>query len=92
MSMEPTLFEILPNLSIGVVSIGALVYVTIQFIQKLDERATAHETAMDKREDALRQVEKEIRVELIQHLKDSSVVIANNAKVMERVINHLDHH
>lgn len=90
--MEPTLVEILPNLSIGVVSIAALVYVTIQFIQKLDERARAHESAMDKREDALRQVEKEIRVELIQHLKDSSVVIANNAKVMERVISHLDKH
>lgn len=86
------IISILPNLSIGVISIGALVYVTVQFIQKLDERARAHEEAMDKREAALREVEKEIRLELVQHLKESSVVIANNAAVMERVINHLDKH
>lgn len=86
------IISILPNLSIGVISIGALVYVTVQFINKLDERAQAHEEAMDKRETALREVEKEIRLELVQHLKESSVVIANNAAVMERVINHLDKH
>jgi hypothetical protein len=90
--MEETFLGILPNLSIGVVSIGALVFITLRFLDKLDERARAHEDAMDKRETALRDVEKSIRTELIDHLKESSVVIANNAKVMERVINHLDQH
>jgi 16S rRNA C1402 (ribose-2'-O) methylase RsmI len=90
--MEPTLLEILPNLSIGVVSIGALVYVTVQFINKLDERAKAHEEAMDKREDALRQVEKEIRGEFVLLVKNSTEVIASNAKIMERVMVHLDKH
>lgn len=90
--MEAGFIEILPNLSIGVVSIAALVYITVTFINKLDERSTAHEAAMDKHEEALRQVEKEVRDDIIGYLRESSQVIASNAKIMERVISHLDKH
>lgn len=88
--MSGEFLTILPNLSIGVVCIAALVYITVQFLTKLDERAEAHEKAMDKREEALRQVEKEVRTELVGHLKESSSTIAQNIKIMERVVTHLD--
>ena len=86
------LLSILPNLSIGVVSIGALVYITLAFIKVLEVRAEKHEKAMQAREDALRQVEKDIRTELIGVLGRSNDTIAQNTKVMERVMNHLDKH
>jgi hypothetical protein len=82
--------SVLPNLSIGVVSVGALVYVCVQFLDRLDSRAIAHEQAMKEREDALRQVEREVRNEISTHLSASTVAITEASRVMERVINRLD--
>ena len=93
--------SILPNLSIGVVAIVGLVYVTIKhsesskhqradFLKALDNRTDRHEKAMSERENALREVEKEVRNEISAHLTVSTSVIQEASKVMERVINHLD--
>jgi hypothetical protein len=83
---------VLPNLSIGVVSVLALGYITLQFLVTLDKRAKAHEEAMTERETALRAVEKEIRTELVGALKESNLVIAENSKVMQRLVHHMDQH
>lgn len=88
--MNAELLQVLPNLSIGVVSIGALVYITVRFLQQLEQRSTAHESAMQEREIALRNVEKEIRVELSTALSNSTQAVVENGRVMERVIRVLD--
>jgi len=84
------LLSVLPNLSVGVVSIGALVYIVIEFLKRMDERTTKHETAMKEREEALRTVEREIRAQLATQLSLSTAALTENAKVMERAIKQLD--
>lgn len=84
------LFEILPNLSIGVISIGALVYVTNQFLVHLDERATQHEHSMTEREMALRAVEKEVRTNVLNQLSANTMAMNDTTKSLERVVNYLD--
>lgn len=104
------LLNILPNLSIGVVSVISLAYLSLRhgdtqaksqeaFIKTLDARAEKHELAMKEREVALRQVEKEVRTEVsvqlsasTASLKDTAKIMAENSRIMERVINHLDKH
>lgn len=81
---------IIPNLSIGVIAVGALVFVSVKFIETLDKRAEAHELAMKEREDTLRAVEKEVRTEISQHLTASTLAITDATRVMERVIHNLD--
>lgn len=88
--MSADLLSVLPNLSIGVIAVGALVYTTIVFQKSMDQRAQSHERSMKEREDALRLVEKEIRTELVSALQKSTSAITENAKVMERVVRHLD--
>ncbi len=84
------LLNVLPNLSIGVVSIGALVYITIRFIHTLDQRSDKHEHAMQEREGAMRSLETSVRSTLTEHLTQASVALAENTKALARVIRHLD--
>lgn len=91
------LLSVLPNLSIGVISVGATVYITVTFLKVLEERARAHEISMQEREEALRKVEREIRGELMgilarsnDAIAASNNAIAQNTKVMERVVNYID--
>lgn len=82
--------SILPNLSIGVVSIGGLVYTTMQFLKALDARSDKHEQAMNERENALREVESSVRVTLTEHIAQANVALHENTKTLERVVRHLD--
>lgn len=84
------LLTILPNLSIGVVAIGALYFVTVKFLEKLDARAIAHELAMREREEALREVERDVRKQLTTIVSQTNTVISENTRVLGRVIRHLD--
>lgn len=84
--------SILPNLSVGVVSVLTLAYLSKQFLGQLEKRSESHEKAMLERENALRGVEREIRGEISKHLSASSKVIQEATQVMHRVINHLDKH
>lgn len=88
--MESSLLTILPNLSIGVVSVLSLVYVTLNFLKHLDLRSTKHEEAMKEREDHLRIVEKEVRTNILDQLSQNSILMAETAKTLERVHNHLN--
>lgn len=81
--MEPNLLSILPNLGIGVVAVVSLVYVTREFIFHLREERTAHGIELKEREQAMRQVEKEVRTNIMEQL-------GRNTHVMERAINVLD--
>lgn len=88
--MEPTLLSILPNLSIGAISILGLIYVVVKFLEALDTRADRHEAAMQEREEALRSVEKDVRSNLYAHITQSTKALEENTKVLARVVNHLD--
>lgn len=88
--METSLLAILPNLSIGVISILGLIYVVLKFLDALDKRAEQHSIAMQEREQALRGVEKDVRESLYRHISESTFALQENTKVLARVINHLD--
>lgn len=82
--------SILPNLSIGVVAIGALVFVNTRFLEQLEKRAKAHEEAMKEREKALRDVEADVRRNLTDQLAQNTIALTDSARIMERAIRMLD--
>ena len=88
--MEQSLLTILPNLSIGVISVLSLVYVTLKFLAHLDERTVRHEAAMSERENHLRTVEREVRTNILGQLAQNNQLMAETAKTLERVSLHLD--
>lgn len=90
METAPAWISILPNLSIGVVAVLALVYVVAQFLKALDSRAQHHEKAMAEREKALRDVEAHVRTTLAAALTQSTMALEQNSKVLTRVVRHLD--
>jgi len=88
--MEASLLTILPNLSIGVISVFSLVYVVQKFLVHLDERTIRHETAMLEREVQIRKVEEDVRTTVLTQLSLNTASMNDTAKVMERVMNQLD--
>lgn len=90
--MEASLLTVLPNLSIGVISVFSLVYVVRQFLIHLDERTTRHEKAMLERETQIRKVEEDVRTKVLTQLSLNTASMNDTAKVMERVMNLLDKH
>ncbi len=89
---DPTILSVLPNLSIGVISVVALVYTVMKFLEALDRRTVQHAEAMKERELALRAVEKDVRESLYKHLSESTAALQENTRVLSRVINHMDTH
>lgn len=85
------LLSVLPNLSIGVVSVLALVYVTLRFIQHLNTIHTEHMTELKEREHALRAVEVEVRQSITSQLVENTKVMTESNKVLERALHKLDH-
>jgi hypothetical protein len=81
--MDTTLWSILPNLGVGVASIGGLVYVIMLFLRELKEMRDEHRKSMDERESAFRDLEREVRTEILSQL-------SKNTAAMERVISHID--
>lgn len=99
--MESSFLTILPNLSIGVIAIGALVYVSTKFLQHLaetrvshleamKEASVAHASSMKEREDRIREVEQEVRTKVLDQLQQNSVVMSDTVKSHERLITKLD--
>jgi len=86
----PEILSILPNLSIGVVSILGLVYVVLKFLKALDDRADKHEKAMLTREQSLRDVETDVRKFLTEQLSQNTMALQENTKLMARVMRRLD--
>ena len=85
-----TLVSVLPNLSIGVVAIGALVLCIKWFVEYLKESRVSHEKSMLEREKALRDVEADVRRNLTEVLTKATMAIEQNSRVMGRVVRILD--
>jgi hypothetical protein len=81
---------ILPNLSIGVISVLSLVYITLNFLKHLDERTVRHEHSMKEREDALRHVESEVRNNILAQLSKNTEILNDTSKTLSRVMQFLD--
>ena len=84
--MEQSILTVLPNLSIGVISVLALVYVTVKFTDTLDKRSAAHEEAMQEREQSLRDVEREVRTNILSQLTANTQAMNESTKALERFL------
>lgn len=88
--MESSLLTILPNLSIGVIAVGALVYICIQFLKHLDTRDVRHAAERAENQKTLRELEREARTSLSNTLSQSNFALSENTKMMNRVVDVLD--
>ena len=79
------ILTILPNLSIGVISILALVWVTRQFLVHLKEERMLERQERRENEISFRSLEKEIRGNIMGQLNE-------NTKMFERVLRHINKH
>lgn len=84
--MEAGLLTELSNLSIGAFSVASLVYVTMRFTDTMDKRSERHEQAMQEREEALREVEREVRTNILDKLSQNTIAFQENTKFLERVM------
>lgn len=73
------LLTVLPNLSIGVVCVLGMLYITLKFLQEL-RRSRDSQSA----------VEKEMRGVLTDIVSKSTAALDNNSRVLGRVITMLD--
>lgn len=99
-----TLLQVLPNLSIGVVSIltlGVALYFFVKYLEKRDAREDElhkqHSRELEKREQALRAIETEFRNTVVSQLAknteamgQSSATILSATKMMDRLVGHLE--
>ena len=79
------ILNILPNLSIGVISILALVWVTRQFLAHLKDEKNAERVERKENESAFRALEKEIRDSIMGQLNE-------NTRMFEKVLTHIKLH
>lgn len=77
--MDTSLISVLPNLGVGVASVIAIVIITKEFLK-----------ALEKSQQALRNLEFSVRQTMTDQLTKNSVVMSESIKVLERVVRHLD--
>ena len=82
METSPSVLSLLPQLSIGVVAIMALGYITLIFIKYIEKRDDVHASQLKEREDTLRALETEVRTSIVGQLQE-------NSRVMDRVLDRL---
>lgn len=80
--MDVTTF--LQEASISIVSVAALVYVVYIFISFIKDQSIDHRLAMKEREDAFRDVEREMRGTLTEHIVQSNIALTENSRALER--------
>lgn len=83
--MTPDILTILPNLSIGVVSILALVWVTRSFLMHLKEERELERKERKEDQSALRNLEKEVREKIMKQLGE-------NTRAFDKVFTHIKIH
>lgn len=83
--MNPEILSTLPNLSIGVVSILALVWVTRAFLIHLKEERIEERKERKEEQLAMRALEKEVRDEIMP-------VLSENTRAFQEMAQHLRTH
>lgn len=74
----------LQEASISIVSVAGLVYVVYIFINFIKDQSVEHRQAMKEREDAFRDVEREMRGTLTEHIVQSNIALTENSRALER--------
>lgn len=91
----------LPNLSIGVIAVLSLAYLSFRhsttqkemnsaYIKALDGHAEKHMKMLDERETAMRSLEASVRSSLTDQLTRNTIALTDVTKVLGRVVRHLD--
>lgn len=75
---------ILPNLSTAVVAILALVYLSKKFLDRLEAKDEQLIAEMSERESAFRELEKEVRTNIMDQL-------SKNTQAFKKVIEHIEY-
>jgi len=83
--METELVKLLPNLSIGVISILALLYVTVSFLKHLKIMTEQDREERQKNQTAFRELEAEVRNKIMTQLNE-------NTRTFEKVLIHFNTH
>jgi len=83
--MESELIKLLPNLSIGVISILALLYVTVSFLRHLKIMTEQDREERQKNQIAFRELEAEVRNKIMTQLNE-------NTRTFEKVLIHFNTH
>ena len=83
--METTLFNVLPNLGVGVAAVGAMYGMYRLTLVRLKEKDEEFLTEIKEREEAFREYSKDVQQKTMQQLGE-------NTRALERVIKHLDSH
>lgn len=83
--MDLTAF--IKDTSISVFTVAALVYVVIIFTKFIKDQSSEHRLAMKEREDAFREIEKEMRGTLTEHIVQSNIALTENSRALERNAN-----
>jgi len=79
---------LLKDLSLGVVSVLALAYITLKHNNANKELIDLFVSKLDEREKAMRQVETEVRGSIAKQLAHSSQQLARSAQIIDRAVRH----
>jgi hypothetical protein len=79
----------LPNLSIGVVAVIGLVYISIKHNDALDNQRTAFLVALSEQNKAFRELESSVRQQLADQLTKNTVALSEVARVLGKVVRQL---
>lgn len=78
------------QLSIGVVAVLGLVYVSVKHNAAIDKQQENFLAALKEQNLAFRELEASVRANLTDQLTKNTVALSDVAKVLGRVVNHLD--
>lgn len=83
----------LQEASISIFTVSALVYIVFMFIKYIERQSTAHGKTLDTQEKAFRELEREMRTMLVNHieqsndaLRENTSALKHNAEVNERIM------
>lgn len=87
--MDPFL-SILPNLSIGVVAVCGMIYLSIRHSEAMERQQNIFLVALEKQQESFRELETSVRTGLTDQLTKNTVALTDVAKLLARVTRRLD--
>lgn len=73
----------LQEASISIFTVSALVYIVNMFIKYIERQSEIHGKKMDLRDESFREVEKEMRILLTEHIEKSNIALRENTAALK---------
>ena len=73
----------LQEASISIFTVSALVYIVYIFIKYIERQSASHGKTLDVQEKAFRDLEREMRTMLKEHIQQSNQALRDNTKALE---------